>query len=109
MLNNIVLIIYYLLDETLNFLDDFIETSTGVGWLGGVHLVDADNQLLDAQSVGQEGVFTGLTILGDTGLELTHTSSDNQYTTISLGCTCKLRCIDYQGKKVGDSKWILFK
>ena len=89
-----MIIIYYLLDETLNFLDDFIETSSGVGWLGGVHLVDADNQLLDTQGVGQEGVLTGLTVLGDTGLELTHTSSDNQYTTISLGSTCNLKEID---------------
>merc|ERR1740129_1242118 len=76
-----------LLDETLNFLDDFLETSTRVGWLGGVHLVDADNQLFDTQGVGQEGVLTGLTVLGDTGLEFSHTGSDNQYTTISLGST----------------------
>ena len=86
-----MIIIYYLLDETLNFLDDFIETSAGVGWLGGVHLVDADNQLLDTQGIGQEGVLAGLTVLGDTGLELTHTSSDNQYTTISLGSTYNLK------------------
>ena len=94
-----MIIIYYLLDETLNLLDDFVETSTGVGWLGGVHLVDADNQLLDAQGVGQEGVFAGLTVLRDTGLEFSHTSSDNQYTTISLGCTCYLKFMDYLGKK----------
>ena len=88
LLNNDVINFNYLLDETLNFLDDFFETSTGVGWLGRVHLVDADNQLFDTQGVGQQGVLTGLTVLGDTGLEFTHTGSDNQYTTISLGSTC---------------------
>jgi hypothetical protein len=41
--------------------------------------------LLDAQGVGQEGVFTGLTVLGDTGLEFTSTGGNDQHTAISLG------------------------
>merc|ERR1719282_792878 len=74
-----------LLDEVLDFLDDFIEPGARVGGLGGVHLVDTDNQLLDAQSVGQEGVFTGLTVLGDTGFKFTSTGGDDQDTAIGLG------------------------
>jgi hypothetical protein len=74
-----------LLNEGLDFLGDFIETSAGVGGLGGVHLVDTDDELLDAQGVGQEGVLTGLTVLGDTGLELTSTGGDDQDTAIGLG------------------------
>jgi hypothetical protein len=55
-----------LLDETRDFLDDFVET--GFGPLGRIHLVDSDNQLTDTESEGQQSVFTGLTILGDTSL-----------------------------------------
>ena len=76
-----------LLDESGNFLLDFLETGLRVGWLGGVHLVDADDQLLDTQSVGEESVLTGLTVLGDTGLELTSSGSDDQHTAIGLGGT----------------------
>merc|ERR1712004_652237 len=73
-----------LLDEALDFLDDFVEPGARVGGLGGVHLVDTNDQLLDAQSVSQKGVFTGLTVLGDTGLEFTNTGGDDQYTAIGL-------------------------
>ena len=38
--------------------------------LGGVHLVDSDDELLDSQGVSQQGVLSGLTILGDASLEL---------------------------------------
>merc|ERR1719211_843835 len=43
-----------LLDERLDFLDDFIETSTGVWWFGRIHLVDSDDELFDTQSVSQK-------------------------------------------------------
>ena len=74
-----------LLDEVLDFLGDFIEPGARVSGLGGVHLVDTDDELLDTQGVGQEGVLTSLTVLGDTGLELTSTGSDDQDTAIGLG------------------------
>ena len=51
---------------------------------GGVHLVDSDDELLDSQGVSQQGVLSGLTILGDASLELASAGSDDQYTTISL-------------------------
>lgn len=63
------------LDEVGGFLDDFIKS--GLGPFGGIHLVDGNNELFDTQSVGQEGVFTSLTILGNTSFEFTDTSSNN--------------------------------
>ena len=63
------------LDKVGGFLDDFIKS--GLGPFGGIHLVDSDDELFDTQSVGQEGVFTSLTILGDTSFEFTDTSSNN--------------------------------
>ena len=55
--------------------------------LGGVHLVDGDDELTDTEGEGEEGVFTGLAILGDTSLELTSTTGDDEDSTISLGGT----------------------
>ena len=77
-----------LLDEVLDFLDDFIEPGARVGGLGGVHLVDTNDQLLDTKGEGQESVFSGLTILGDTSFEFTNTSGDDEDSAISLGGTC---------------------
>lgn len=74
-----------LLDEGRSLLDDFVESSLGP--LGGVHLVDGDDQLLDTKSVGKKSVLTSLTILGDTGLELTSTSGNDENGAISLGST----------------------
>jgi hypothetical protein len=72
-----------LLDEVGSLLDDLLETSLGP--LGGVHLVDGDDELLDTKSVGEESVLTGLAILGDTSLELTSAGSDDENSTIGLG------------------------
>ena len=74
-----------LLDEVGSLLDDFLET--GLGPLGGVHLVDGDDELLDTQSVGEKSVLTGLAILGDTSLELTSTGSNDENSAIGLGGT----------------------
>ena len=64
-----------LLDEVGCLLYDFLEPVFGP--FGGIHLVDGDDELLDTQGVSQKGVFTSLTILGDTSLELTDTSSND--------------------------------
>jgi len=72
------------LDEAGDFLGDLLEPSARVRRLGRVHLVDSDDELLDAQGVSQKGVLTGLTVLGDTGLELSSTGGDDQYTAIGL-------------------------
>jgi hypothetical protein len=37
--------------------------------LGGVHLVDPDNELLYAQGVGQQSVLPRLAVLGNSSLE----------------------------------------
>lgn len=74
-----------LLDEVGSLLDDFVETSLRP--LGGVHLVDGDDELLDAQGVGKQGVLTSLTILGDTGFEFTSTGSDDEDSAVGLGGT----------------------
>ena len=74
-----------LLDEVGSLLDDFLVT--GLGPLGSVHLVDGDNELSNTEGVGEQGVLTGLAILGDTSLELTSTGSDNENTAVSLGST----------------------
>ena len=58
-----------------------------VWWFSGVHLVNTNDQLLDTKGEGQEGVFTGLTVLGDTGFEFTDTSGNNEDSAISLGGT----------------------
>jgi hypothetical protein len=43
--------------------------------------------LFDTEGVSKESMLTGLTILGDTSLELTSTGSDNEDSAISLGGT----------------------
>ena len=55
--------------------------------LGGVHLVDGDDELPDTESEGKEGVLAGLAILGDTSLELTGTAGNDEDGTVSLGGT----------------------
>ena len=74
-----------LLDEVTDFLDDLVEALLGP--LGGVHLVDGADELLDTESVGEEGVLTSLAILGDTSFELTSAGSDDEDGAVSLGGT----------------------
>jgi len=64
-----------LLDKVGGLLDDFFISRFRP--FGSIHFVDGDNELLDTQGVGQEGVFTSLTILGDTSFELTNTSGND--------------------------------
>ena len=55
--------------------------------LGGIHLVDGDDELPDTEGEGEQGVLTSLAILGDTSLELTSTTGNDEDSTISLGGT----------------------
>merc|ERR1719477_542186 len=73
-----------LLDEARHLLLDLLEPSLGVWGLGGVHLVDGDDQLLDTEGVGEQGVLPGLSVLGDTSLELTGSGGDDEHTAVSL-------------------------
>lgn len=55
--------------------------------LGGVHLVDGNDELPDTEGEGKESVLASLTIFGDTSLELTGTTSNDEDSAISLGST----------------------
>ena len=74
----------YLLDEARHLLLDLLEPSLGVWGLGGVHLVDGDDQLLHTEGVGEQGVLPGLSVLGDTSLELSSSGGDDEHTAVSL-------------------------
>ena len=74
----------YLLDETGHLLLDLLEPGLGVGRLGGVHLVDSNDQLLDTKGVGKEGVLPGLAVLGDASLELTSSRGNDEHSAVSL-------------------------
>lgn len=74
-----------LLDERGGLLDDLLVT--GLRPLGGVHLVDGDDEVLDTKGVGKKSVLTGLAILGDTSLELTSTGGNDENGAIGLGST----------------------
>jgi hypothetical protein len=74
-----------LLDERRSLLDDLLVT--GLGPLGGVHLVDGDNELSDTEGVGEQSVLTSLAILGDTSLELTSAGGNDENGAIGLGST----------------------
>merc|ERR1719319_1781921 len=74
-----------LLDEAAHFLLDLLEPSLGVWRLSGVHLVNGNDELLDTKGVGQQGMLSGLTILGDTSLKLTSTRGNDEHSAISLG------------------------
>jgi len=82
---NMLWVVADLLDEVGCLLDDFVETILGP--LGGVHLVDGNDELLDTKSVGEKSVLTSLAIFGDTSLELTSTSGNDENGAISLGGT----------------------
>jgi len=74
-----------LLDEAGGLLDDLVVTVLRP--LGGVHLVDSNDELLHSESVGKQSVLTSLAILGDTSLELTSTGGNDENGAIGLGGT----------------------
>jgi len=74
-----------LLDEVGGLLDDFVEAILRP--LGGVHLVDGNNELTDTEGEGEQGMFTSLTILRDTSFEFTSSTSNDKDGTIGLGST----------------------
>jgi hypothetical protein len=55
-----------------------------VWWFSRVHFVDTNYQLLDTKGEGKQSMLTSLSIFGDTSLEFSNTSSDNQNGTVSL-------------------------
>jgi hypothetical protein len=79
---NLLGVVANLLDEVGGLLDDLLVT--GLGPLGSVHLVDGNNELLDTEGEGKQSVLTGLAILGDTSLELTSTSGNDEDSAVGL-------------------------
>ena len=78
----------HLLDESGHLLLDLLEPGLRVGRLGGVHLVDGNDELLDTEGVGKEGVLPGLTVLGDARLKLSGSGGDDKHSTIGLAGSC---------------------
>merc|ERR1719264_447339 len=76
-----------LLDEPRHLLLDLLEPGLGVGRLGGVHLVHSNDELLHTQGVGEQSVLSGLSVLGDTSLELSSSRGNDEDTTVSLACS----------------------
>jgi hypothetical protein len=85
---NGVWVVSDLLDEAGDLSLDLSEASLREWWFGGVHLVASDDELLHSKGLGKKSVFTGLSVLGDSGLELSGTTSDNQHGTIGLRGSC---------------------
>lgn len=71
------------LDEVGGFLDDLVVTVAGP--LGGVHLVDGNDELSDTEGVGKKGMLASLSILGNTSFEFTSAGGDNEDSAVSLG------------------------
>ena len=73
-----------LLQEAGDLLLDLGVTVLGVVDRLVVHLVDGADHLLDTEGEGEEGVLAGLTVLGDTSLELTSTGGNDEDGNIGL-------------------------
>jgi len=73
-----------LLDVVADLLHDFLVSVLAVLGLGVVHLVDANDELLDSEGEGQESVLSGLTVLGNTSLKLSDTGGDDEDGAIGL-------------------------
>lgn len=71
-----------LLDETVGLLDDFVESVLGP--LASVHLVASNNELSDTKGEGEQSMLSGLSILGDTSLELSDTGGNDKDSAIGL-------------------------
>ena len=76
-----------LLEEGNELRLDFVVTGLGVLDTLVVHLVHANDHLLDTHSLGEKSVLTGLTVLGEASLETTDIGGDHEDSGISLGGT----------------------
>ena len=72
------------LQGSLDLLLELLEPLLGVERLGGVHLVDGHDELLDAEGVGEQGVLPRLPVLGDAGLELSSPGGDDEDSAVGL-------------------------
>ena len=81
---NSVRVVSDLLQESGHLLLDFLISVLRVLGLSAVHLVDGNDHLLDTEGESEESVLTGLSILGDTGLELSDTGGNDEHGAVSL-------------------------
>jgi len=58
-----------------------------MAYLGGIHLIDRNDELAHSKGERQKGVLTGLTVLGNTGFKFTSTAGNNKNSTVGLRCT----------------------
>lgn len=72
------------LDIRGDFLLDLLVARLVVGRLGGVHLIDAHHQLLDAQREGEQRVLARLAVLADAGLKLARARRHDQHGAVRL-------------------------
>lgn len=71
-------------EESAHTLDHFTKARLVVWWLSNVHFVYSDNDLLDTECVGKQGMLPGLAIPGDTSLKLPFGRRHDQEGNISL-------------------------
>ena len=62
-----------------------------VGWLGAVHLVHSNNELLHTEGVGQECVLSRLPVFADSGLKLSRARCHDKNSTVSLTSLKKMQ------------------
>lgn len=72
----------------LDFGLDFLETGFSIVDGFFVHFVGTDDHLLDTEGEGEEGMFSGLAVFGDTGFELSFGGGDHEDGNIGLGSSC---------------------
>lgn len=79
-----------LLDEAGRLLDDLLVA--GLRVLGRVHLVDGDDELTHTEGEREERVLARLSVLRDSGLELSNTGGDDEDGAVGLGGTSDHVC-----------------
>lgn len=67
-----------------HFLLNFLITSFVIWRLSGVHLIDANNKLLDAECKRQQSMLACLAVFADASLKLPSASSHDQYCAVRL-------------------------
>ena len=61
-----------------------LEPGLGVGRLGGFHLINCHDELLDSEGIGKQGVLPRLPFLGAAGLELSIPGGGDEGTAVDL-------------------------
>ena len=84
---NVIELVTNLFKIKTNLVFDLLVSGLLVVSTLGVHLVAADDHLLDSHGESEKSVFSGLSFLGPSGLEFSRWGSDHEDGDISLGGT----------------------